>query len=338
MFYGNQVKGRCACVLTRSVLACKQTARRLRLPGKPWTKWRQICMCNTDQALERLPKMVKTFLRPTEEAYAELQKAYDFYNDNLFAMHVRLPACMITFQREKRTMGYYSQGRFIRSDGIKADEIAMNPDYFAVIPLVEILQTLVHEMVHLWQANFGKPSRPGYHNTEWARKMEAIGLMPSDTGQPGGNKVGQSMNDYLIQGGRFDKATRRLLSAGFAISWMDRFPVHLRSAVIPLHGVVVSTTGQAALSRGEGCSEVENEIVTVQIESQSIGEENQFSTPMIAAAYQVPTGGGLDIAIRETGDRSNRAKYSCPTCKVNVWGKPGLGITCKPCDTEFIAS
>lgn len=72
--------------------------------------------------------------RPTEEAYAELQAAYDFYNDHLFASQERLPACLITYQREKRTMGYFSQARFIRRDGIKADEIAMNPDYFAVIP------------------------------------------------------------------------------------------------------------------------------------------------------------------------------------------------------------
>ena len=31
------VKGRCASVLTRSVLACKQAARRVRLPGRPLT-------------------------------------------------------------------------------------------------------------------------------------------------------------------------------------------------------------------------------------------------------------------------------------------------------------
>ncbi|HEJ2435628.1 TPA: SprT-like domain-containing protein [Pseudomonas aeruginosa] len=99
--------------------------------------------------------MLVSHRRPTEEAYAELQAAYDFYNDHLFASQERLPACLITYQREKRTMGYFSQARFIRRDGIKADEIAMNPDYFAVIPLVEILQTLVHEMVHLWQYHFG---------------------------------------------------------------------------------------------------------------------------------------------------------------------------------------
>lgn len=41
------------------------------------------------------------------------------------------------------------------------------------------MQTIVHEMVHLWQYEFGKPSHRTYHNKE-ADKM-AIGLMPSNT-------------------------------------------------------------------------------------------------------------------------------------------------------------
>ncbi|GFV90229.1 sprT domain-containing protein [Trichonephila clavipes] len=55
--------------------------------------------------------------------------------------------------------------------------------------------------------------------------MEQVGLMPSSTGQPGGNKVGQSMNDYPIPGGRFMKETLELFRSGFALSWFDRFPV-----------------------------------------------------------------------------------------------------------------
>jgi hypothetical protein len=30
------------------------------------------------------------------------------------------------------------------------------------------LSTLVHEMAHLQQNHFGKSSRTGYHNKEWA--------------------------------------------------------------------------------------------------------------------------------------------------------------------------
>lgn len=261
------------------------------------------------------------FLRPTEEAYTELQFAYDFFNDNLFASQERLPACLITYQREKRTMGYFSKDRFIRKDGTKADEIAMNPDYFAVIPLVEIFQTLVHEQVHQWQAHFGTRSRAGYHNTEWSNKIQSVGLMPSDTGRPGGKKVGQSMNDYVIPGGRFDLATRRLINTGFAISWMDRFPVNVRAAT------AISTPQLSSQLAGAG----------MWIEA-SVGSPDDDEIPdpedaeTLAYAGAPPSAGGLDIEIRGDADRSNRWKYTCPTCpRVNVWGRPGLKLICGEC-------
>ena len=84
-----------------------------------------------------------------------------------------------------------------------------------------MLSTLAHEMVHLWQAHYGKPSRKAYHNREWAAKMRAIGLQPSDTGEPGGKETGQKMGHYTIAGGAFERATAALMDAGFALSWAD---------------------------------------------------------------------------------------------------------------------
>ena len=55
---------------------------------------------------------------PTEEAYAELRSAYDFFNAELFAG--RLPACLITYHRNRRTYGYFcwrSLGRQRRTTG-----------------------------------------------------------------------------------------------------------------------------------------------------------------------------------------------------------------------------
>ncbi|WP_435330610.1 SprT-like domain-containing protein, partial [Klebsiella pneumoniae] len=90
--------------------------------------------------------------------------------------------------------GYCSFQRFAgRESGQMVDEIAMNPVYFSIRTIKATLSTLVHEMVHQWQFHFGKAGRRGYHNKEWAALMERVGLMPSDTGQAGGKKVGQSM-------------------------------------------------------------------------------------------------------------------------------------------------
>lgn len=169
------------------------------------------------------PKTTASALLPTVEAYDELQRAFDHFNRELF--DGQLPPCLFTFRSEKRTYGYFSSERFVHRDGqAMTDEIAINPSYFAVVPIGEILQTVVHEMVHSWQFHFGKPSRRGYHNHEWAAKMEEVGLMPSSTGQPGGAKVGEKMADYPIPGGRFEQSAKRLLDTSFKVSWLDRFP------------------------------------------------------------------------------------------------------------------
>jgi len=100
------------------------------------------------------------------------------------------------------------------------DEIALNPDTFENRSDTEILSTLVHEMTHLWQSHYGKKvSRKSYHNAEWAGKMELIGLMPSDTGKPGGKRTGQRMTHYIIEAGPFQVEVEKLIKSGFKLTW-----------------------------------------------------------------------------------------------------------------------
>ena len=37
----------------------------------------------------------------------------------------------------------------------------------------------------------------------------------------------------------------------------------------------------------------------------------------------------------EDKNRSNRVKYTCPACNVNVWGKPNLRLICGRCEVVF---
>lgn len=99
----------------------------------------------------------------------------------------------------------------------------MNPVYFSIRTIKATLSTLVHEMVHQWQFHFGEHGRRGYHNKQWAARMERVGLMPSDTGEPGGRKVGQSMTHYIIAGGLFDMACDELLTGHFRLSGWTGF-------------------------------------------------------------------------------------------------------------------
>ena len=154
----------------------------------------------------------------TKKEYAAFQKAYDYFNHALFSG--KLPACLITLTHGKKYGGFFHRERFTnRKDESKTDELSLNIDCFHHMADKEILAILVHEMIHLWQFHYGKPSRNGYHNKEWADKMEAIGLMPSDTAQPGGNRTGQSMNHYIIEEGSYDRLTENLINQGLKINW-----------------------------------------------------------------------------------------------------------------------
>lgn len=161
---------------------------------------------------------------PTLQVSREWQSAFDFFNKRLFK--AKLPDCLITFTRVAGAHGYFRAEAFRDRDDNVAHEIALNPSYFGQCD-VETFATLVHEMAHLWRHLYGRRNRksgqgaPGYHDAVWANRMEAIGLMPSDTGKPGGQRTGYHMLDYPIDGGLFDLASRELLISGMGVNWRD---------------------------------------------------------------------------------------------------------------------
>lgn len=158
-------------------------------------------------------------MKPTNETYAELVKAYDYFNAKLF--NGTLTPCIITMQRHKKVYGYFWGNTWKDAAGVTVtDEIALNPDHFQKQSIAEVLSTLVHEMCHLWQHRFGKPSRSGYHNHEWAAMMQNVGLVPSSTGTEGGKRVGQKMSHYIAKGERFDNVCTALIGDGFTIPWL----------------------------------------------------------------------------------------------------------------------
>lgn len=236
---------------------------------------------------------------PTEQTYGELQQAFTHFNQELF--EGKIPQCLLTLQREKMTCGYFSSERFVHRDGkTKTDEIALNPAYFAVVAPLEIMQTIVHEMVHAWQYHFGEPSRRGYHNQEWADKMESIGLMPSHTGAPGGKRTGEKMSDYPILGGPFMKAYDALMKHKFQISWLDRFPPE-----------------PTALNKGSRPRPNPIE----KLKDLGVMEGPAMTNEQVHDLFGDPTH-------LEPVNKSNRVKQRCPSCGAQAWGKPGLLLLC----------
>lgn len=244
--------------------------------------------------------------KPTLEFYNLFECVYEHYNNILFNSMLKSP--LITITRKSTVAGYYSPRRwtnFSRTNIV--DEISINPEIFSINPIDEICQTLVHEMCHQWQHNFGKPSRAGYHNKEWADKMEEVGLMPSTTGKEGGNKTGQSMSDYIIHKGVFEIATNELKEKeifknlyfetknSFDEKKLDETPYNNYESSSP-------------------------DVI------ESLSEENYNSFQINNISYEQVSSGNKN---------KNRVKYTCETCGTNVWGKPDIKIICGECKNNY---
>jgi hypothetical protein len=156
----------------------------------------------------------------TRTEYQAFQKAYDFFNWELFGGS--LPQVLVTLQRHARARGYFSPERFNgRTDAAAVHELALNPDTFTGRSDEDILSTLAHEMAHVWQQTHGKPPRRSYHDRQWAAKMQEIGLQPSSTGEPGGKETGQKVSHYIVPGGRYARAYAKLAAGGFQLHWQS---------------------------------------------------------------------------------------------------------------------
>ena len=167
-------------------------------------------------------------VQPTKESALQWQRYYRLFNKQLF--DDQLPDCLITLVRRPGTLGYFRPHAYANRRGVVAHQIALNSTYIAELGDLAAFQTLTHEMCHLWRQEFGPKNKNGgsgsrgYHDRHWAGKMEAIGLMPSDTGAPGGKKTGYKVSDYVIDNGPFDKLARLLLISDELIEWRDHCP------------------------------------------------------------------------------------------------------------------
>lgn len=157
---------------------------------------------------------------PTAETYDGLDRAFTHFNKALF--DERLPPVIFTLTRKRNAHGYFWAEQFAhRTDGDTTHEIALNPNTMSR-DLKAILSTLVHEMTHLEQQEFGKPSKNGHHNKEWVGLMERIGLIPTATGQIGGKQTGRSVTHVIEEGGRFDLACDDLIATGFDLPYFTK--------------------------------------------------------------------------------------------------------------------
>lgn len=250
---------------------------------------------------------LKKTAKPTLNMYGFILEAFNHFNEKLF--DGELPEVLISLQRQKNTFGYFSTNRWRGSEAESVHEIAVNPMYFITEKPLELFQTIVHEMCHLWQHEFGTPSAKTYHNREWADKMESIGLIPSSTGEPGGRRTGQKMCDYpQMPDGRFYLACVELSKRGFNLPYVDTaYPVKASPQIGEVKEAEVST--------------VKPELV------------EQVLTTSFSELFSIEEDVGQEA--QALADKKKKAVYECPSCQDKAWGKPTLELYCKKCECDF---
>lgn len=296
-----------------------------------------------------LPTREITKVHATQEVYQELQSVYDIYNETLF--NGELPGALLVITRKRNSKGFFSPARYANKDGALADEIALNPAFFLVRSVEEVLSTLVHEMCHQWQFHFGIDVKSGYHNKEFSLKMESVGLITSVTGYPGGDRVGERMTHYIAEAGPFITTTRELLKKRFGILWYDRYPnqymmrpptqVDVENAEEHRSQVEVDVKkaleeqGKQKSNRGRK----KQEIIKVEpavVSSPAIMIDNPLSKSTdIDIVNLEPTQQNASRVVARLMKRQEakakagkRVKYTCPSCEDSVWGKPEMMLLC----------
>lgn len=113
---------------------------------------------------------------PMSEITSELERLFSFFNLKIF--DGKLPSVMITIQRAGRKpfLGWFWEGVWI-SDSKSICEINLSAEWL-FRPVEEILNTLIHEMVHLENAIAGIKdcSKAQYHNGKFKVAAERATL------------------------------------------------------------------------------------------------------------------------------------------------------------------
>lgn len=144
-----------------------------------------------------------------------LEDAYQFFNKRLFGN--KLGRCVITLYPAGVNKGFFIKDSFKEKGRKIRDEIALNPETFSGRTDAEILSTLVHEMAHKWQHDYGKPGKNGYHNKEWAKTMKKIGLRPFNV-IDSDRETGPACSQMIIDNGLFAQACRELMAKGLKLN------------------------------------------------------------------------------------------------------------------------
>src|SRR5436309_10620713 len=96
-----------------------------------------------------------------------------------FKLQIGTP-CLFIENLRRRRLGHFRPGR--NGFGLH-DEIAIDASHLERDPYWDVLDTLLHELLHSWQAHHGKAGRRNFHNKQFRDKAAEFGLLIDANGR-----------------------------------------------------------------------------------------------------------------------------------------------------------
>jgi hypothetical protein len=118
------------------------------------------------------------------------------------------------------------------------------------------------------------------------------------------------MSHYIIEGGAFENACIELLSTEFKLSWYDKYPPYTEAQLTEINDIKSSVQPKGLQRFEDG---INTSVLSFAEPKSHYSDDDLNQTE------------GEEI---KPVNKSNRLKYRCPTCKIQVWGKPDIRILC----------
>lgn len=138
----------------------------------------------------------------TLEVYSKFQKAIDSIEKVFFLGKDRkkFPKFVFAINNKcKSAVAFVSPNAlFDKTDGKKVQYLGVNPRYLNM-GTAYVLQTLCHELCHVYEHAYIHIPRGGYHDKQWHELMISCGLEPVYQ-----NTSKTSVSDRIIEGGEFE--------------------------------------------------------------------------------------------------------------------------------------
>jgi len=97
----------------------------------------------------------------------------------IFEFKLEIPIPCLTVEPLRGACGHFRHGR--NGFGLR-DEIAIDRFHLMVSSRAQVLDTLLHELIHSWEEHHGNPGKGNYHTVSFREKARSLGLTVDEKG------------------------------------------------------------------------------------------------------------------------------------------------------------